>query len=149
MGVVYYLWDHSAERQVHAKIDDFVQAIFHDDQSRARDLWEINNLDRRTGMAERRERIISDLISAGIQSDYEVLKVVWWSTCCEPRPISDSDNAGEARTTVQFTDKNKQSISFTFEIHTREPYWGDAKESPPREWVIRDIYPPDEEPLRW
>ncbi len=146
----YYLLEHSTANQPQAQIAEFVQAIVRGEYSTARQLWEIENVDTQDEITERRESVISDLASAGIQPDYMVLHVEWWSTCCEPSVTCDSRGAGGARMSVQFLDENGHPIAYIFDVFTREqPYWGAAMGYPPREWVIRDIYPRDEEPLFW
>ena len=146
----YYLLEHSTVNQPHAQIAQFVQAIVRGEYSTAMELWKIEDVDTWDEMTRRRESIISDLLSAGIQPDYMVLNVEWWSTCCEPSVTCESRGAGGARMRVQFLGADGDSILYTFDVFAREqPYWGAAADYPPREWVIRDVYPYDEEPLFW
>jgi len=145
----YHLLEQSAVNQPQAQIAQFVQAIARNEPSTAMKLWEIANVDIQDEMTRRRASVISDLVNAGIQPDYMVLHVEWWSTCCEPWVTCDSRDAGGARIQVQFLDENGEPMLYTFDIFTREPYWGTAAGYPPREWVLRDVYPYDEEPLFW
>lgn len=146
----YHLLERSTLNQPQAQIAEFVQAIVRGERSTALELWEVKNADTQSELTRRRESVISDLINAGISPDYMVLRVEWWTTCCEPSVTCDSRNAGGARMMVQFLDKNGQPILYTFDIFTREqPYWGSAAGYPPREWVIREVYAYGQEPLFW
>jgi len=67
-----------------------------------------------------------------------------------PSVISDKREAGGARMQVQFNDPAGQPVLYIFDIFVRDgPYWGAAAGYPPRRWVLRDVYLPDEEPLYW
>ena len=146
----YHLLERSTLNQPQAQIAEFVQAIVRGERSTALELWEVKNADTQSELTRRRESVISDLINAGISPDYMVLRVEWWTTCCEPSVTCDSRNAGGARMMVQFLDKNGQPILYTFDIFTREqPYWGSAAGYPPREWVIREVYAYGQKPLFW
>ncbi|MBC8492155.1 MAG: hypothetical protein H8D43_00105 [Chloroflexi bacterium] len=146
----YHLLERSTLNQPQAQIAEFVQAIVRGERSTALELWEVKNADTQSELTRRRESVISDLMNAGISPDYMVLRVEWWTTCCEPSVTCDSRNAGGARMMVQFLDKNGQPILYTFDIFTREqPYWGSAAGYPPREWVIREVYAYGQEPLFW
>lgn len=149
----YYLLEQPTGNQPQAQVANFVQAIVRGDNSSALKLWEIHD-DSPSGtqneLVKRRESVISNLIATGITPDYMILGVEWWTTCCEPSVTCDSRNAGGARIKVQFLDKNGSPILYTFDVFTREqPYWGGAEGYPPRDWVIRDVYPDDQEPLFW
>ncbi len=146
----YYLLEHATVNQPQAQVAPFVQAIVQGDRTRALELWEIYNPETKSELTTRRETVISDLINAGISPDYQVLEVEWWGTCCEPSVICDSRSAGGARLRVQFIDPKGQPMLYIFDIFAREqPYCGAAMGYPPREWVIRDVYPFTEEPLFW
>lgn len=144
----YYLLERATGNQPQAQIAAFVQAIVREDRSTAAELWEVGQP--QSELARRRERVIDDLLAAGIRPDYLILGVEWWTTCCEPSVTCDSRNAGGARIRVQFVDKNGSPLPYTFDVFVREqPYWGAAAGYPPRGWVIRDVYPHGEEPLFW
>ena len=58
--------------------------------------------------------------------------------------------AGGARINGQFLDNGGNPISYVFDVFTREqPYWGSAQGYPPRDWVIKDVYPYDQNPMCW
>jgi hypothetical protein len=149
----YFLLEQPAVDQPQAEIKNFVQAIVRQDSASAVQLWEISDdspLGSQSDLAKRREEVISTLISEGISPDYMILHVEWWTTCCEPSVTCDSRNAGGARINVQFLDRNGNPTSYLFDVFTREqPYWGDAEGNPPRDWVIRDVYPYEQKPLFW
>lgn len=145
-----YLLERPTGNQPHAKIGAFVQAIVHGDRSTTLELWEIEDTDTQSELVRRQESVISDLVAAGISPDYMILSIEWWTTCCEPSVTCDSRNAGGARILVQFLDKKGEPILYTFDVFTREqPYWGSAIGYPPRDWVIRDVYPYDQNPMYW
>lgn len=144
----HYLLERSTVNQPQAQIAKFVRAIVQDERKKALGLWEIRSPDAESKLTRRREAIISELVHAGISPDYRVLEVEWWTTCCEPTVTCDSRSAGGARIKVQFLDVHGEPILYIFDIFTREqPYWGAAVGYPPRSWVIRDVYPSQEEPL--
>lgn len=136
-----------------AKVVAFVQAIHQNDKSAALALWELgesSTLSRYSALKERREKITTELLSAEYDIEYTILRIEWWTTCCEPSVTCDYRNAGGARIKVQFLDNNGLPIFYTFDVFTREqPYWGSAMGYPPRHWVIRDVYPINQEPLYW
>lgn len=100
-------------------------------------------------MDDRRETVIAGLLQANVAADYRINEVEWWHTCCEPGVTCDSRGAGGARITVQFMQGDKP-LAYIFDIFTREqPYFGAATGYPPRDWVIRDVYPRGNTPLFW
>ena len=144
----YYLLERATGNQPQAQIAAFVQAVVREDRSKAAELWEVEQP--QSELAKRQERVIDDLLAAGIRPDYLILGVEWWTTCCEPSVTCDSRNAGAARMSVQFLDDSGLPLSYTFDVFAREqPYWGAATGYPPRDWVIRDVYPHGQEPLFW
>ena len=138
-----------------AKIDTYVRAILRGDTESAYAAWELPDWDllpegRSALLAARREQVTRDLLAAGIQDDYMTLHVEWWRTCCEPGPICDSREAGGARVSVQFLDQEGRTLSYTVDLFTRGgAYWGGATGYPPRQWVLRDVYPAGQEPIFW
>jgi len=144
----YYLLERATGNQPQAQIAAFVQAIVREDRPKAVELWEVEQP--QSELTTRQERVIDDLLAAGVRPDYLILGVEWWTTCCEPSVTCDSRNAGGARIRVQFLDKSGLPISYIFDVFAREqPYWGAVTGYPPRDWVIRDVYPYGEEPLFW
>ncbi len=149
-GLRSYLVDQPALNQAQAPITQFVQALARHESVTAMTLWEIAERNTQEAITQRRESVIADLGNAGIQPDVEILSVEWWSTCCDPSVICDARDAGGARLRVQLLDKAGQPRSYVFDVFTREqPYWGAAAGYPAREWVLRDVYPYDEQPLFW
>ncbi len=136
------------------KVGAYVQAIIQKDRSVAMKIWDLSDLsldsDKYAALQERRKMITSELLQYGIQPTYLILRTEWWTTCCEPSVTCDSHSAGGARMYVQFLDSQGQPLQYVFDVFTREqPYWGAAMGYPPRHWVIRDIYPSDQQPLYW
>ena len=146
----YYLLERSTNNQPQAQVAAFIQAIVRGDRSAAVELWKIGDTYSQGEMVRRRERVIDDLLAAGIRPDYLILDIEWWTTCCEPSVTCNSRDAGGARLRVQFLDRKGLPILYTFDVFTREqPYWGGAAGYPPRDWVLRDVYPHGQEPLFW
>jgi hypothetical protein len=149
----YYLLEQADVNLPQAQITVFVRSIVRGDRAAALKLWEAHDdpsSAKQTALMQRREAVISELLSAGIDLEYMVLDVEWWTTCCEPGVTNQSRNAGGARIRVQFIDQQGSPISYMFDVFTREqPYWGGAMGYPPRTWVIRDVYPYDQDPLYW
>ena len=149
----YLLIEQPTVNSPQAKIANFMKSITKGDKSTALKLWEIPNTtfsEQQNALQIRRERVISDLVSANINPEYMLLGIEWWTTCCEPNVTNNPQNAGGARINVQFLDKNGLPVPYTFDVFTRDqPYWGSAEGYPPRDWVIRDVYPDNKEPLYW
>jgi len=148
-AVRYTLLQDADLHEPKVQIDAFVQALLRRDAAAATELWEVTETWAERGMEDRRDTIISDLLQADIEADYRINEVEWWRTCCEPGVTCNSRGAGGARITVQFMQGDKP-LTYIFDIFTRElPYWGAATGYPPREWVIRDVYPRGNTPLFW
>lgn len=147
----FFLFEQATANLPQAKIAEFVQSIVQGDKDTALKLWEVfedTSSEQQRALIKRREKIVSDLVSAKITPEYRVLNIDWWATCCEPRVINDSRNAGGARINVRFVDTYGNPRTFFFDVFTREqPYWGGAEGFPPRDWVIRDVYPHDQKPM--
>ncbi|MBN1921430.1 MAG: hypothetical protein JW892_09310 [Anaerolineae bacterium] len=132
-----------------AQIDAFVQALLRGDAAAATELWEVSETWAERGMDDRRDTVIADLLQADIAAAYQITNVEWWRTCCEPGVTCDSRGAGGARIMVQFM-QGELPLTYMFDVFAREqPYFGAAIGYPPRDWVIRDIYPRGDNPLFW
>jgi hypothetical protein len=150
MDLRYYLLERPAGNQPQSQVAEFVQSIIDGDLQKSIALWEIQDADTQSELASRRESVVADLAAIGIEPDYLILSIEWWTTCCEPTVTCDSRNAGGARIKVQFLDQHSQPLLYTFDVFAREqPYWGSAAGYPRREWVIRDVYLYDQESLFW
>lgn len=146
----YYLLEHPTGNQPQVKVDAFIQAIAEDDRLAALGLWELQNSDAGGDLEKRREVIIDELIAADFYLEYKILRTEWWKTCCEPGVVCDSRSAGGARISVQFIDQEGQPFLYIFDVFARkQPYFGAAEGYPPRDWVIRDVYPSDQDPIFW
>ncbi len=152
-GLRDYLLEHPARDWPQARVAEFVRAIARSDESAAHRLWEIYEHspdDVQSDLTDRRDAVLAELAAAGISPDYKILEVEWWTTCCEPSVTCDVRNAGGARMRVQFLAQDGTPVLYMFDVFSREqPYWGDAAGNPPRDWVIRDVYPYQQEPLFW
>ena len=145
----YLLLQDADLHEPEVQIDAFVQALLRGDAAAATELWEVTETWAERGMDDRRDAVISDLLQAEVDAGYRIDEVEWWRTCCEPGVTCDSRGAGGARITVQFM-QDGEPLTYIFDVFTREqPYWGAAIGYPPREWVIRDVYPRGDTPLFW
>ncbi len=137
-----------------ARIATYVNAVRRGDERAALAAWELPTWELLEGhsekLGERRVRVTRELIAAGIRPSYHIVHVQWWRTCCEPGITPDSRSAGGARIDVQFADLNGEPLRYRFDLFTRGgAYWGAAMGYPPRAWVLRDLYPADQQPLFW
>ncbi|GAB4420625.1 MAG: hypothetical protein Fur0044_17600 [Anaerolineae bacterium] len=131
------------------KLNTYVQSIIRGDEKAALDLWELPNWPEYpeaeyNSLRERRQQVTDELLGKGITPEFTILSTEWWLTCCEPRPtFYYSSGAGAVRMKVQFHDNQGLSVVYIFHIIAREIPWNDD----PRDWVIRGVYPLDQEPL--
>lgn len=154
------LWERIIGETPQAKISAYLRSVMNNHQRKALAVWQLQGLKQGADfsldpsynfylLTQRREEITKDLISKGIK-DFKILKTEWWRTCCEPDIISNFADAGGARTTVQLTDKNGSTYNYIFDVFHRETsYWGAAEGYRPRQWVLRDAYPENDQPLFW
>jgi len=134
-----------------AEISAYLKAILRGDRQAALDLWEVQapDPDRLARLQRRREQVTDELLALGM-SEFTAFQPQWWTTCCEPQVTCVSSGAGGARIQVQILDSAGMPRIYVFDIFAREqPYWGEAMGSPPRDWVLRDVYALDQEPLFW
>ena len=136
------------------KIDLYLQAVSKGNEKTALNLWKFPDWWNLTftgfnQLKNRREETTDKLIKAKINSNFTITKIDWWSTCCVPSIIGDSNWANGARVYVQLTDFNNNKLNYVFDVFVskghREPGIGDSI----RHWTIRDVYPENEEPLFW
>ena len=134
-----------------AEISAYLQAILSQDRQAAIDLWEAQapDSDRLTRLEQRRQQVTDELLALGM-SEFTTFQPQWWTTCCEPQVTCNSRAAGGARIQVQVLDSTGMPRIYVFDVFAREqPYWGDAMGNPSRDWVLRDVYALDQEPLFW
>ena len=134
-----------------AEISAYMKAILRGDRRAALDRWEVagGEAERTARLERRREQVTGELLGLGA-SEFTVFEPQWWTTCCEPHVTCTSRSAGGARVQVQVLDRAGMPQVYVFDVFSREqPYWGDAMGSPPRDWVVRDVYALDQEPLYW
>jgi hypothetical protein len=137
-----------------ARVAAYVQAIVRGDEEAALAAWEVRTEEAPEGRSallnERRQEVTRELLAAGLDPDYTILGIEWWSTCCEPGVTDDPRNAGGARITVQFLGQDGWPLLYLFDVFNRGgSYWGAAAGYPPRSWALYDVYPQGDEPLFW
>ena len=134
--------------QVHA----FVAALREPDASRAESLWVIDETwpaEKRQALSERRTDVVAHLLASGVASEYTVLHVQWWNTCCEPSITCDWPNAGGARLTVQFLDAEGMPVQYTFDVFAKDDPYEASIPGLPQRWILRDVYRLGEQPIFW
>ncbi|MGE5141603.1 MAG: hypothetical protein ACM3JD_19220, partial [Rudaea sp.] len=120
------------------KIGAYVRAIIRGDERAALAAWELPDWqmpdEQARALAARREQVTRQLMATRIAPNYHVLGVEWWGTCCEPRIIQNSRDAGGARVDVQFLDPAGAPLVYRFDLFTRGgAYWGAAEGYPVRQ----------------
>lgn len=137
-----------------AKISAYLQAVSMGDKEAALKIWEYPTWNLESGdyvlLKDRREKVMDELTKGKVASNFTILDIEWWNTCCIPSITDNHSTAGGARIKVKLTDENNIAKIYIFDILTREPYSGGVIDEPKlRHWVIRDIYLLGEEPLFW
>lgn len=152
------LWEKIINETPQAKIKAYLRGVMDNNQEKALGVWQLQEIKqgeyelRRYNfrpLAQRREEITKNLIDKGIK-DFKILKIEWWRTCCSRDITFNFADAGGARATVQLTDKNGATYNYIFDVFHRETTYGGAAEGyRPRQWVLRDVFPANEQPLFW
>ncbi len=138
-----------------AKITAYIQAISAGDKEKALNIWELSeNQDSNSGnfneLRERREKITNELIERKMSSDFTVVNVELWRTCCIPGVINNYIEAGGSRVNIKLMDKNGVEYNYIFDVFNKNTsYGGSAEGYPIRHWIIRDIYSLNQEPIFW
>ena len=130
-----------------AKVASYLALVAREDQDEALALWPASE---RLGpeYEARRHSVTTELEELGPELSHRVVKIEWWSTCCEPHVITDTRGAGFARLWVEVSggDEPRQ---YVFDVFVPGGYWGWMEGYPARHWEIVDVYPAGEEPLVW
>jgi hypothetical protein len=137
-----------------AKVGAYVNAVARGQVTQALTLWELPTWqlpdETEARLSARRQSVTQQLAGLPVRAQFNILGIQWWSTCCEPHVIPEPRDAGGARLYVQLFDKDGMPLRYVFDLFTREqPYWGAALNYPPRQWVLRDVYPDTQAPLFW
>lgn len=135
-----------ARDTVEARVGDYAEAVMRGDSARAVEAWQLDARRPDDALTARRASLTATLTGLRARR-YQIERVEWWRTCCEPDVIEDPANAGLARAVVRF-DSDTGSRRYVFDVLARDTvYWGDAAGSPPHHWTLRDVYPTGERPL--
>lgn len=137
------------------KVVEYLKAVKKNDEAEALTIWELPEWEgwklskESSFLQKRRENLTKNLIKNGVEN-FDILKIEWWGTCCEPGVINNPREAGGARIRVQLVNGSNSKYIYIFDVFHRETsYWGAAQGYPIRHWVLRDVYFPSQEPLFW
>lgn len=132
-----------------ARIERYMHAVVQRDENTALTLWVIPDqpspgiqLDR---LVERRYTITHNLLASNISPTFEIKNIELWHTaCCDSGPgvTNDYQWAAGARVQVDLIIENSWE-TYIFDV------FNDGIHAEPEHWVIRDVYPPSQEPLFW
>ncbi|MGB2762323.1 MAG: hypothetical protein WBC21_02140 [Minisyncoccales bacterium] len=132
-----------------AKINAYLKAVMKNDERKVLEFWRLSDWKEDPLLSNRRENISKELIAMGTK-DFDILNIEWWRTCCVAGVISNSQAAGGARARVKLISRDDVEYIYIFDIfHQKGAYWGAAEGCQLRHWVLRDVYPSDQEPLFW
>jgi hypothetical protein len=133
------------------RVDAYLRAVAEGREEKAVLVWQVPpgvpGDPRTSARRERRASITRELIQAGVQSRYATRDVEWWGTCCEPHVVADQRAAGLARMRLRLVRRDGTAAEYTFDVGTRQAYFGALMNFPAREWLLVDVYPEGEDPL--
>jgi hypothetical protein len=132
-----------------ARVNDYLQAVAGGDRDRALALWNVPDrgaADALVALSVRRIETTDILLAAGPRA-YRITDVQWWSTCCEPHPVTQQAWASVARITVSL---DASADGYIFDVRATTPGRSPLDEVT-RHWSISDAYRAGDEPLllRW
>jgi hypothetical protein len=137
------------------RVIDYLKAVKENNEIKALTIWKLPEWEgwklneESSLLKERRQDLTESLVKNGVK-DFNILQIEWWNTCCEPSITNNRRDAGGARIRVQLVDSNNSKDIYIFDVFHRETsYWGPVLNYPVRHWVLRDIYPANQEPLFW
>ena len=148
LGPVNRLVERVSGETPQAKVSSYLALVARGDQDRALALWPANE---RLGAEyeARRHSVTTKLEALGPELSHRVVKIEWWSTCCEPNIITDSRGAGFARLWVEVSNGNEPR-QYVFDVLGQGgSCWGEMEGYWVRRWRILEVYPTGEEPLYW
>ncbi|HAL61884.1 MAG TPA: hypothetical protein DCP08_05685 [Chloroflexi bacterium] len=148
LGPVNRLVERVSGETPQAKVSSYLALVARGDRDGALVLWPAND---RLGSdyKGRRHSVTTELEGLGPELSHRVLKIEWWSTCCEPHVITDNREAGFARLWVEVS-RDNEARQYVFDLLAPPmPYLGRWEGYPVRHWQILDVYPVEGEPLVW
>jgi hypothetical protein len=129
-----------------ARVDDYVHALAAGDRDAAMSVWQIpvrGDSDRLGALWDRRAAVTDALLAARVDG-YGVVGLEWWSTCCEPHPVTEKTYASAARLTVRFA--GATPVGYFVDLRTADRDRSLLDEVA-RQWVLADIYPLTDDPI--
>lgn len=124
-----------------AKISAYLQAVSRGDKETAFSFWERPvsgaSSEYKTLVEERKQKAINEFIDAKISSDFKIINTEWWTTCCVPSILKDSNGAGRAVITAELQINNEKKV-YVFNVFA-EGYEPPIPNSLGRHWAISDV----------
>lgn len=129
-----------------AQVNEYVRAIASGDRVSAMAVWQIPERGAGVTLEALRDRraAVTDAFLAARVDGYSVVGIEWWSTCCEPHPVSDKVHASAARLTVHFA--GATPVSYFVDVRTADRDRSFLDEVA-RRWVLADVYPVTDDPI--
>lgn len=145
------------------RIIAYLEAIKQGDELKALEVWQLlENENWKSNpnyplLEKRRKDITKELIEMKI-NNYKIVDIKWWvkgacwagGTCSEPSITDDSSIASGASISVELSNSADNKLVYIFDIFNRETTYNEAVYYEEfRKWILRDIYPENQEPLFW
>lgn len=131
------------------RVDDYLRAIATGDREQGLALWQVPERGAEDALAALRDRRVrtTDALLAAHASGHRIVDLRWWSTCCEPHPVTSKADASVARVTVAF---DGLAEKYTFDVRAVEA-GRSLLDEVARRWSVSDVYRAGDEPLllRW
>lgn len=146
-GPIALVIEEVTDKTPKAKIEKYIYAVSAGDREQALIFWTPRSpsgdaLGEYGGDYEliaQRETITQDLIAKRIDRNFKIKNIEWWSTCCVPRVIDDSREAGLAKVFVELTDSNNIKSDYIFVLSVPGGYEGDLVGHSVRNWEINSV----------
>jgi hypothetical protein len=138
------------------EIAAYLAAIAHGDEQSALRIWEpgvseLMTADHLPDLQARQRTLTHTFITRGIRTDFAVEKIEWWAICCMAyHRIDNSSEASGARVFILLHDQSGATTRYVVDVfHRSGRYRGEEDGYPAHQWVIRDMYPAEQEPIFW
>jgi len=150
------LVEHVMGNTPEAQVAVYLAAVAHGDEVAALDTWELGTSElmdstRLPDLQARRQTVTQTLLSRRIRADFDIRAIEWYAICCMAFHRTDSPgDATGARVFITVHDQTGAALLYVVDVfHRPGRYRGEEANYPRHEWVIRDVYPVDEQPIFW